>query len=160
MKTTDSGKRFDRIVTILVLLILAGIVGWLIAGDITGMREATTNFEYYENFVYLIDNIGRSYFFCCYMVMVYLTYIQKQYSKWCITLFNVLGVSVLLYFVIAGNFYSYFFKLVEPEYMDKMPSVTRTLFTGPIFFMIIGYFFVPKILKDANKLKEEQELTV
>ena len=32
--------------------------------------------------------------------------------------------------------------------------------TGSLYWMIIGYFFTPKILKDAQKLQEEQELTI
>jgi hypothetical protein len=44
--------------------------------------------------------------------------------------------------------------------MDKLPSLARTVFTGPVYWIIIGYFFIPKILKDAQKMKEEQELTI
>ena len=39
-------------------------------------------------------------------------------------------------------------------------AVYVVLYVGPIFWMIIGYFFTPKILKDARKLQEEQDLTI
>ena len=75
-------------------------------------------------------------------------------------LFYVLGVSSLLYFVVAGHVFDYVFDHVESNYMNKLPSLARTVFTGPVYWIIIGYFFIPKILKDAQKLKEEQELTI
>ena len=34
------------------------------------------------------------------------------------------------------------------------------LYTGPLYWMIVGYIFTPRVLKDAQKLKEEQELTI
>ena len=92
--------------------------------------------------------------------MVYFTYVNKQYSKWCIRLFYILGVSTLLYYVIANQFYRSVFGLIEPEFIDKVPSMTTTLYTGPLYWMIIAYFFIPKILKDAQKMKEEQDLTI
>ena len=39
-------------------------------------------------------------------------------------------------------------------------AVYVVLYVGPIFWMIVGYFFTPKILKDAQKLQEEQDLTI
>lgn len=52
------------------------------------------------------------------------------------------------------------FNHIEPKFLEKFPRMINTLYTGPLYWMIIGYFFTPKILKDAQKLKEEQDLTV
>lgn len=150
----------SNVATAIFLVILACFVAWLMAGDVSRMQTATTNYEYYQNSIYLIDNIARTCFFCIFMLMVFLTYINKQYSKWCVRLFYIAGASTLAYYAIASNYYGYVFNRVEREYMDNTVSMARSLFTGPLYWIIIGYFFVPKILKDAQKLKEEQELTV
>ena len=142
------------------LLLLAAYVGWLMYRDVNRMQEATTNYDYYQNLIYLIENIARTYFFCIFLLMVFLTYIHKQYTKWCVRLFYLLGISALLYFGWAGIFSKNVFNHIEPQYLENFPRMIHTLYTGPLNWMIIGYFFTPKILKDAQKLKEEQELTV
>ena len=143
-----------------IILVLAGVMAYLMAGDVTRMQKAVTNYEYYQNLCYLVDNISRTYFCGIFLLMAYLTYIKKQYSKWCIWLFYIVGVSALVYFGIVQHLYGYVFNIVESAYHDKLPSMAGTLFVGPVYWIIICYFFVPKILKDARKLKEEQELTV
>ena len=142
------------------LLLLAAYVGWLMYRDVNRMQEATTNYDYYQNLIYLIENIARTYFFCIFLLMVFLTYIHKQYTKWCVRLFYLLGISALLYFGWAGIFSKNVYNQIEPQYLENYPRMIHTLYTGPLNWMIIGYFFTPKILKDAQKLKEEQELTV
>ena len=160
MKIAQFIRKGDHVFSALCVLVLAVLMVWLMAGDIERMQAATTNYEYYSNFVYLIDNIARTYFFCIFMLMLFFTYVNKQYSKWCIRLFYILGISTLAYYVIANHFYRHVFGLIEPDFMDKVPSMTTTLFTGPLYWMIVAYFFIPKILKDAQKMKEEQELTI
>ena len=142
------------------LLILAVYMGWLMYRDVYRMQEATTQYDYYQNLIYLIDNIARTYFCCIYLLMVFLTYFNKQYSKWYIRVYYLLGVSALLYFGWAGIFSRSVFNHIEPQFVENFPRMVHNLYTGPVFWMIIGYFFTPKILKDARKLKEEQELTV
>ena len=142
------------------LLLLAAYVGWLMYRDVNRMQEATTNYDYYQNLIYLIENIARTYFFCIFLLMVFLTYIHKQYTKWCVRLFYLLGISALLYFGWTGIFSKNVYNQIEPQYLENFPRMIHTLYTGPLNWMIIGYFFTPKILKDAQKLKEEQELTV
>ena len=142
------------------MLLLVAYMVWLMVNDVIRMQEATTNYEYYRNYIYLIDNIARSYFFCIYILMAYLSYIHKQYTKWCVRLFYLTGISALLYFGFAGIFSESVFSHIEPEYVVKFPRMAHTLYTGPVFWMIIGYFFTPRILKDAQKLKEEQDLTI
>ena len=160
METAKFFKKGENVLGVLFILALAVLMGWIMAGDVERMQAATTNYDYYSNFIYLMDNIARTYFFCIFMLMVYFTYVNKQYSKWCIRLFYILGVSTLIYYVIANQFYRNVFGLIEPEFMDKVPSMTTTLYTGSLYWMIIAYFFVPKILKDAQKMKEEQDLTI
>ena len=142
------------------LLILAVYMGWFMYRDVCRMQEATTQYDYYQNLIYLIENIARTYFFCIFLLMAFLTYINKQYSKWCVRLFYLLGISALLYFAWASIFSRSVFNHIEPQFVENFPRMVHNLYTGPINWMIIGYFFTPKILKDAQKLKEEQELTV
>jgi len=145
---------------IIFLMALAGIMAWLMTGDISEMQAATTNYHYYKNFIYLIDNIARTYFFCVFFSMVILTYVHKQYSKWCVRLFYLVGASALVYFAFAGVFIKHVYGLMESAYMDEFPQMAHRLYTGPLYWILVGYFFTPKILKDARRLKEEQELTV
>ena len=149
----------NPVLSILMLAILC-VMAFFIAGDINNMHEAKTGYDYCKNLCYLVENTSKSYFMCIFFLMAYLTYMKKQYSKWTIRLFYVLGVSSLIYFVVAGHVFDYVFNHVESSYMKKLPSLARTVFTGPVYWIIIGYFFIPKILKDAQKLKEEQELTI
>ena len=44
--------------------------------------------------------------------------------------------------------------------MAGLSSLAKKFFWGPGVFFVAGYFIVPKILKDMQKLKEEQELTI
>ena len=150
----------ENLFTMGILLILAVVEGWTMVNDVSCMKAATTSYDYYQNLIYLIDNIARTYFFCIFLMMVFLTYIHKQYSKWCIRVYYLLGVSVLLYYGWAGIFSKSVYNQVEPEYLENFPRMVHRLYTGPLYWIIIGYFFTPKILKDAQKMKEEQELTV
>lgn len=150
----------ENLFTMGVLLVLAVVEGWTMVNDVNSMQEATTQYDYYQNLIYLIDNIARTYFFCIFLLMVFLTYINKQYSKWCIRVYYLLGVSALMYFAWAGIFSRSVYNHVEPQFLENFPRMIHTLYTGPVFWMIIGYFFTPKILKDARKLQEEQDLTV
>ena len=153
-------RKGENIVGTGFLLILAVYVGGLMVRDVNGMQAATTKYDYYQHLIYLIENIARTYFFCIFLLMVFLTYIHKQYTKWCVRLFYLLGISVLLYFGWSGIFSRNVYNHVEPQYLENFPRMIHKLYTGPLYWMIVGYFFTPKILKDAQKLKEEQELTI
>lgn len=153
-------RKGENLIGMGFLLLLAVYVVCLMVGDVSRMQEATTKYDYYQNLIYLIENIARTYFFCIFNLMAFLTYIHKQYTKWCVRLFYLVGVSVLLYFGWAGVFSKNVFHHIEPQYIENFPRMVHTLYTGPLYWMIIGYFFTPKILKDAQKLKEEQDLTI
>ena len=146
--------------TTVVLVVVTIAMAFVIVGDIQNMRAATTDYGYCHNLCSLFENICISYFMVIFCIMCYLTYINKQYSKWSIWLFYVLGVSVLVKFVIAGILFDYSYNHVESQYMDKIPSLARTVFVGGVYWFTIVFFFIPKFIKDTMKLKEEQELTV
>ena len=149
-----------NLVFMVVLLLLAVDVVALIVGDVNRLQAATTKSDYYQNLIYLIVDIARTYFFSIYLLMVDLTYSHKQYSQWSIRLFYLLGISALLYFYWAGTFSESVFNNIEAQNIENYPKMVRRLFTGPVFSIIVGYLFTPKILKDAQKLKEEQDLTI
>ena len=153
----DAAKNPAVMIFVALLTIVMAVV---IVGDIQNMRTSTSGYDYSQNLCYLFENICICYFMAIFFIMGFLTYINKQYSKWSIWLFYVLGVSVFLKFFIAGLLFDYVNHHVESEYMDKLPSLARTVFSGAIYWIAIVFFFIPKILKDAQKLKEEQELTV
>lgn len=146
--------------TTVIIVLIAIVMAFVIVGDIQNMRAAATGYDYCHNLCSLFENICISYFMVIFCVMCYLTYINKQYSKWSIWLFYVLGVSVLVKFVIAGILFDYVSHHVESEYMDKLPSLARTVFVGGIYWITIVFFFIPKFIKDTMKLKEEQDLTI
>ena len=160
MEIKEFFRKGENVVGMGFLLLLATYVSFLMVGDVSRMQAATTKYDYYQNLIYLIENIARAYFFCIFVLMVFLTYFHKQYTKWCVRLFYLLGISALFYFGFAGVFSKNVYNQVEPQYLENFPRMAHTLYTGPLYWMIVGYFFTPKILKDAQKLKEEQELTV
>ncbi len=142
------------------MLILMVYVCYLITKVIDDVQAATTSYDYYQNLIYLIGDIASMYFSCIFVLMVFLTYFNKQYSKWCIRVYYLMGVSALLYFGFADIFRKNVFNHIEPQDIKDFSRMVHTLYTAPLFSMIVGYFFTPKILKDAQKLKEEQELTI
>ena len=146
--------------TTVVLVVIIIAMAFVIYGDIQDIRAATTGYDYCHNLCSLFENICISYFMVIFCIMCYLTYINKQYSRWSIWLFYVLGVSVLVKFVIAGILFDYVSNHVESEYMDKLPSLARTVFVGGVYWFTIVFFFIPKFIKDTMKLKEEQDLTI
>jgi hypothetical protein len=93
-------------------------------------------------------------------LVCHLIYDKKKYSKWIIRLYYLWGVSILIYFCIAGVVFKYAVDHVEVEHMKDLCSLAKHVLLGPGVFIIAGYFIVPRILKDMQKLKEEQELTI
>ena len=141
-------------------LVIAVVMAVYIYGDIQDMCTATTGYDYSQSLCHLFENICISYFMAIFFVMYLLTYINKQYSKWSIWLFYVLGVSVFVKFFIANHIYNYVYQHVESQYMDHLPTMATIVFSGAIYWITIVFFLVPKFIKDTMKLKEEQELTI
>ena len=147
--------------TTILLVVITFVMAVVIYGDIQGMRAATTGYEYCDALCYLFENISICYFMAIFFTMGCLSYINKQYSKWSIWLFYVLGVSVFVKFFIAGILYSYVYHHVESQYMDHLPSLAKRVFSGQsVYWITIVFFLMPKFIKDTMKLKEEQELTI
>ena len=146
--------------TTILLVVITFVMAVVIYGDIQGMRAATTGYEYCDSLCYLFENISICYFMAIFFTMGYLTYINKQYSKWSIWLFYVLGVSVFVKFLIAGILYRYVCNHVESEFADHLPSIATTVYTAGIYWITIVFFLVPRFIKDTMKLKEEQDLTI
>ena len=142
------------------IVVITLVMAFVIYGDIQNMRAATTGYDYCHHLCFLFENICISFFMAIFCIMGYLTYINKQYSRWSIWLFYVLGAAVLVKFFIAGLLYDYVCHHVESEYMDKLPSLARTVYIGGVYWIAIVFFTVPKFIKDTMKLKEEQDLTI
>ena len=133
---------------------------WGIWGVAQGLLDAESNEDYcyyLSNMVYIV---GALIFSCLYFIMIYLVYINKQYSKWCMWLFYVWGVASLAYFIVSGMVYDYMFDYANQENIFKMAAHARRVLTGPLLFVMICFMFIPKLIKDAMKLKEEQDLTI
>ena len=141
-------------------------LGWLalFCWGIWGIAQGLLGAESNEDYCYYLSNmvyiVGALIFSCLYFIMVYLVYINKQYSKWCMWLFYVWGVASLAYFIVSGMVYDYMFDYANQENIFKMAAHARRVLTGPLLFVIICFMFIPKLIKDAMKLKEEQDLTI
>ena len=141
-------------------------LGWLalFCWGIWGVAQGLLGAESNEDYCYYLSNmvyiVGALIFSCLYFIMVYLVYINKQYSKWCMWLFYVWGVASLAYFIVSGMVYDYMFDYANQENIFKMAAHARRVLTGPLLFVMICFMFIPKLIKDAMKLKEEQELTI
>lgn len=141
-------------------------LGWLalFCWGIWGVAQGLLGAESNEDYCYYLSNmvyiVGALIFSCLYFIMVYLVYINKQYSKWCMWLFYVWGVASLAYFIISGMVYDYMFDYANQENIFKMAAHARRVLTGPLLFVMICFMFIPKLIKDAMKLKEEQDLTI
>ena len=141
-------------------------LGWLalFCWGIWGVAQGLLGAESNEDYCYYLSNmvyiVGALIFSCLYFIMIYLVYINKQYSKWCMWLFYVWGVASLAYFIVSGMVYDYMFDYANQENIFKMAAHARRVLTGPLLFVMICFMFIPKLIKDAMKLKEEQELTI
>ena len=149
----------NPVTTIVFSLIVAGAV-WLYASSVQDMLHATTPYDYCKALSGCFELNSKTIFTVIYFMMVYLTYINKQYSKWSIWLFYASVVAIILHFFFAGFVFDYVFAHVGPDHMDQIPSLARSIFGAPLYFIILSLCFVPKFIKDTLKLKEEQELTI
>ncbi len=72
--------------TTVVLVVVTIVMAVVIYGNIHDMHAATTGYDYCQSLCYLFENICVCYFMAIFFTMYYLTYINKQYSKWSIWL--------------------------------------------------------------------------
>lgn len=122
--------------------------------------DATSGYDYCSALCDFTQNAGYAYFALVAALVCHLIYDRKNYSRWLIRLYYLWGVSLLIYFGIAGFVFNYSVAHVEVEHMKALSSLAKKVFLGPTAFTIAGYFIAPKILKDMQKLKEEQDLTI
>lgn len=127
---------------------------------INGMNQATTDYDYCVNLSKLCRQNCYTVIWIIYFIICNRTYLDKQYSKWSIWLFYISAVAMLAYFVAAGYVFDYVFAHVGADHMDDIPHLARTIFLAPGFCIIMCFLFVPKLIKDTLKLKQEQELTI
>ena len=146
--------------TIIVLCAGVVFVVWRYVHFINGMNQATTGYDYCYNLRELFQLNSKTVFLIIYGFICNRTYLSKQYSKWSIWLFYISAVAMLAHFVAAGYVFDYVYAHVGADHMDSIPSLARNIFGAPGFFIILCFFFVPKLIKDTLKLKQEQELTI
>ena len=146
--------------SIIGLLVVLALVGYSYIDEIQDMSNASTGYDYCYHMVNLYELICKSFFAAIYFIMCWLTYINKQYSKWSIWLYYLSAVVLLIHFFISGFIFEYVYAHVGVDHMDDLPKLARYIFGAPAYFVILSLFFVPKFIKDTIKLKKEQELTI
>ena len=147
-------------VSTIVLLLFFGYVAYSIIDDIQIMRQATTEYDYCEALCDLVEFLGKTITWCVYFVVCYLTYIHKQYTRWILWLYYLTVVVFIIYFISASCTYSYVFDRIGTEHIERLPALARSLYGAPLYFILFSFIFMPKLLKDTIKLKNEQDLTV
>lgn len=143
--------------------VLIGIIAWAtyaVYSDIHDMQVATTFYDYSKARCSMVESAGKSITWCVYWAVCYLTYIHKQYTRWILWLYYIAVAAFIVYYIVAGATLDYIYAHIEPEYMDRLPSLSRGLYGAPVYFMIFSFIFIPKLIKDTIKLKKEQDLTI
>lgn len=141
----------------------ACLIAWIvytIYSDVHDMQLATTFYEYSKAQCSLIESVGKYITWCIYWAIVYLTYIHKQYTRYILWLYYLVVAAFMIYFMIGSIIIGNVIKFIEPQYIEHLPSLIRSLYGAPIYFMAFSFLFMPKLIKDTIKLKKEQELTV
>jgi hypothetical protein len=67
---------------------------------------------------------------------------------------------MVIYYIGALNMSNYVFNHIGPDHFDSLPSMVHGLYGAPIYLIIFSFLFLPKLIKDVIKLKEEQDLTI
>lgn len=146
--------------SIIALIVVLALVGYSYVDEIQDMHSAQTGYDYCYHLVNLYELIFRTIFAAIYFIMCWLTYVNKQYTKWSIWLYYLSAVVLLIHFFISGFMFEYVYAHVGADHMDSLSSLARYIFGAPAYFVILSLFFVPKFIKDTIKLKNEQELTI
>ncbi len=147
-------------VSIAVLMCLIAWAAYTIYSDAHDMQVATTFYEYSKAQCCLIESVGKYITWCIYLAIAYLTYIHKQYTRYILWLYYLVVVIYLIYFIIASSTADNVLTHIEYENIEHMPSLIRSLYGAPVYFMLFSLLFMPKLIKDTIKLKKEQDLTV
>lgn len=147
-------------VSTIVLLLFFGYVAFTFFYNVQAMRQATTEYDYCETLCDLVEFFGKTITWCVYFVVCYLTYVHKQYTRWILWLYYLTVVVFIIYFISASCTYSYVFDRIGTEHIDLLPALARSLYGAPLYFILFSFIFMPKLIKDTIKLKNEQDLTV
>ena len=156
----NSGKVPATTVFLLITVLWLGLFVWGIWGIVQGMNRAASEEEYSYLLSNLVSTVGMLVFSLLYLIMGHLIYIKKQYSKWCMWLFYVLGAACFVYFIVSIQVYDYMYSFANKDNIQKMALHGGSLMRAPACFMVVIFFLLPKLIKDAMKLKEEQDLTI
>ena len=148
-----------HLVEIIALGCLIAFVVWGCMDEINGMNNAATSYDYCHHLCQLFEHISKTIFFMLYGIMYYRTYSSKQYSKWSLWLFYITAIVMLVHFIAANQVFEYVFFHID-DHKWKLPSLANDIYGTPAFFIILSFFFMPKLIKDTLKLKQEQELTI
>ena len=162
MSTTKSVRQQlkENVLSIFAWMIAIAWAGYVIYGYVTDMHQAATSYDYCKALCDLVEFGGKAITWAIYLVVCYLTYIHKQYTRWILWLYYIAVVIFVIYYIVAGNTLNYVCDYMGAEYMDRLPSLSRGLYGAPVYFMFFSFMFIPKLIKDTIKLKEEQELTI
>lgn len=147
-------------VSIAALMCLIAWAAYTIYSDIHDMQMATTFYDYSKAKCNLIESVGKYITWCIYFAIAYLTYIHKQYTRYSLWLYYLVVVTYIIYFIIASSTADNVLTHIESENIEHMPSLIRSLYGAPVYFMLFSLLFMPKLIKDTIKLKKEQDLTV
>lgn len=162
MSTNESvWKHFKK--NFISIVASACLIAWIvytIYSDVHDMQLATTFYEYSKAQCSLIESVGKYITWCIYLAIAYLTYIHKQYTRYSLWLYYLVVVTYIIYFIIASSTADNVLTHIEPENIEHMPSLIRSLYGAPVYFMLFSLLFMPKLIKDTIKLKKEQDLTV
>ena len=159
-KTTVSKNLKTAISLVIFFALFCGGSIYCMFADYGRMQAATSGYDYCSALCDFTQNAGYAYFALVAGLVCHLIYDKRKYSRWSIRLYYLWGASILVYFLIAGFVFNYSVAHIEVEHMAGLSSLAKKVFLGPGVFFVAGYFIVPKILKDMQKLKEEQELTI
>ena len=136
-----------------------GFLVWMYVREINAMNNAATSYDYCYHLSQLFEHNSKTIFFILYGIMYYRTYSSKQYSKWSLRLFYITAVIILLHFIAANQVYEYVFFHIG-DHKHKLPSLASDIYGAPAFFIILSFFFMPKLIKDTLKLKQDLDLTI
>ena len=146
--------------TAILAVIIAAVVVYSFVDDIHNVRHAATSYDYCKAICELFEYSFKVIVWCIYFFVCYLTYIHKQYSRWSIWLFYIVAAVMVIYYIGALNMSNYVFNHIGPDHFDSLPSMVHGLYGAPIYLIFFSFLFLPKLIKDVIKLKEEQELTI
>ena len=162
MKSTKSVRQQlkENVISIFALILIIAWASYVIYSDVTDMQQAATTYDYCKALCDLVELGGKSITWCVYWAVLYLTYVHKQYTRWILWLYYIAVVIFVIYYIVAGNTLNFVCDYMGAEYLDRLPSLSRRLYGAPVYFMFFSFMFIPKLIKDTIKLKQEQELTV